>query len=70
MCYFDKRKTPSYVCTSYVVTQPCKHKDHNCDQVCLDLGRDGYTCDCLPGYRLLSDGLSCSGNHHMHTVYV
>uniref|UniRef100_A0A3Q2TVC6 Matrilin 4 n=1 Tax=Fundulus heteroclitus TaxID=8078 RepID=A0A3Q2TVC6_FUNHE len=37
----------------------CLESDHGCEHIC-ESSPGSYTCDCLPGYRLNTDGKTCS----------
>ena len=39
----------------------CLIGSHNCSQECIELP-GGFECDCLPGYELQEDGVTCEGS--------
>ena len=46
----------------------CKSPNKQCSHKCHDIQDLGYICYCRDGYKLNSDGFSCSGTQHLTPV--
>ena len=47
----------------------CGENKGGCDHTCLN-EEGGHICECLQGYQLMSDGVSCQGKYSIsHLVY-
>ena len=52
----------------YIDINECTEGTDNCQQRCTNTG-GSFTCDCNTGYRLASDGHSCSGQSILSNVF-
>ena len=47
----------------------CSEESHNCDQICTNTV-GSFKCSCADGFKLSSDGRTCSGiQRTLYTVY-
>ena len=61
---------PFYSSSWFAVTNPCVVSNGGCQMICRHSPPRSHACSCLEGYKLKSDGRSCSGTNNSKLNFI